>query len=229
MERRGGRSRKHLTLIGFGLVVVTALAAATALGAFTHGGEGTATGSGASNVKVHGQWTIVVRTKSGRIVSRHNFHNDFITGDENGDQAFATILSGEATAGDWLVSLKGSSCDVYACILAAADQTKGQLETGFPGHIIANDLTVGAGGPDATDIVLSGSGPAPLDGSISEVGTFLEACPNGFPAGKDCWLNNPSSPPTGYHFNAITDRVLPSPISVLAGQSVQVTVTISFS
>ena len=57
------------------------------------------------------------------------------------------------------------------------------------------------------------------DGTIDRVDSGLQKCAATATVGADC----------GVGYNAITTRILSSPISVSAGQSISVTVKLSFS
>ena len=214
-----------------GLGVVVAVAAAAALGVFTHGHAASAIGARADGVKVHGQWTIVVRSKSGKVVSRHSFHNDFVPG--TGGAAFSSILSGGSVAGDWLVDISGSGCSspavaqVNTCELFEPDAIA-SFDATFDTRNLT--VTVPTSGSDVSKIVLVGTVPAVSTGTISVVKSSLQVCPTSAPAGADCSQGH-GIPNVGYKEITSRDLSVPpsSPISVLSGQSISVTVKISFS
>jgi hypothetical protein len=191
------------------------------LGAFAAGGSASAARAGAGGVKVHGQWTVVVRSKSGQVVRRYNFHNEFqALGASGGDGAFSAILAGNNVAGDWDVSLQGNACPASNgnfCQLFEPDASPSFFAPGADTKNLV--VTVPTGAPDAFKIVLSGSVPATNDGTITRVSTGLQKCSAGSTVGQDCSIG----------YNAITDRTLSSPITVSAGQSMAVTVKLSFS
>lgn len=226
-------TRKRLTLTVTGIAVVTALVIAAALGVFTHGQTATATHASTDGVKVHGQWTILVRDKSGKIVSRHNFHNEFLSlGDiatsgpecgQCGDNAISTILSGQMVAGDWSITIFGNACSggFTQCRLYEPDEDVSALAGGITR---TNNLTVTVPttGPDTWKIVLHGTVSPPSDGTITGVETTVQACSSGSTPGADCGGSDVNTRP-------FTDRTLAPAVDVLAGQSVDVTVKLSFA
>lgn len=210
-------TRKRLALVGAGLAVAIGLVAAAAFGAFSSSVRSSA--AGVDSVRVHGNWTIAVLSKSGKVVRTYRFHNDFQLGQFSGDAAFSGILSGGNAPGDWDVSLQGTACaNVIGsfCQLFEPDANT----TLFDPTADRKNLTVSVPttGTDAFKVVLSGNLPAPLDGQITRVSTGLQRCSTSSTVGQDC----------GAGYNAITDRTLASPISVSAGQNMVVTVKISF-
>jgi hypothetical protein len=215
-------TRKRLVLAGAALAAVVSLAVAAAFGAFAAGGSASAARAGADGVKVHGQWTVVVRSKSGQVVRRYHFHNDFVTtlGTSGGSHAFAKILSGAAAPGDWDLSISGDACpasNANFCQMFEPDASP----SFFNADADTKNLTVTepTSGTDAFKIVLQGTVPAANDGSITRVSTGLQVCGAGSAVGSDCSIG----------YNEITDRTLSSPIAVSAGQTMSVTVKLSFS
>ncbi len=215
-------TRKRLVLAGAALAAVASLAVAAALGAFAAGGTASTARAGADGVNVHGQWTVVVRSKSGQVVRRYHFHNEFVTtlGTSGGSHAFAKILSGAAVPGDWDLSIQGSACPASNgnfCQMFEPDATPSFFAPGADTKNLT--VTEPTSGTDAFKIVLHGSVDASADGSITRVGTGLQVCGTGSTIGSDCSIG----------YNEITDRTLGSPITVGAGQTMAVTVKLSFS
>jgi hypothetical protein len=216
---------KRLVLAGAALAAAVGLIAAAALGAFASSGRTAAAGAGVGvdGVHVHGHWTIVVRSTSGKVVGRYHFHNDFNGsgfGTSGGADAFAQILSGSNAPGDWDVSLHGSGCpssNANFCQLFEPDASP--VFGAFPPDTKNLTVTAPESGTDAFKIVLQGSVTATNDGTIDRVDSGLQKCATSASVGHDC----------GVGYNAITTRVLSSPIAVLTGQSISVTVKLSFS
>ncbi len=208
------------------LAVVVGLAVAAAFGAFASGGKATAAGAdaGGNAVHVHGHWTVVVRSTSGKVVARYHFHNDFVgasLGTSGGADALAEILSGGKAPGAWDLSIQGSACPA-----SNGNFCQMFLPTASPSFFASppdtKNLTVTAptSGTDAFKIVLQGDVTATDDGNITRVGSGLQKCPSSATVGGDC----------GIGYNEITDRTLSSPITgILAGQDISVTVKLSFS
>jgi hypothetical protein len=214
-------NRKRLVAASIALAAVVGLAVAAALGAFASSGRTAASGVGVG-VRVHGHWTIVVRSTSGKVVGRYHFHNDFVTGAgaSGGPAAFAGILSGGNAPGDWDVSLRGSGCpasNTNFCQMFESDANPSFFVS--PPDTKNLTVTVPSSGTDAYKIVLQGSVTATDDGTIDRVSTGLQKCSASSTVGSDC----------GIGYNAITDRTLGSSVAVQAGQLISVTVKISFS
>jgi hypothetical protein len=207
------------------LAVAIGLAVAAVFGAFASGGKATAAGAnaGGNAIHVHGHWTVVVRSTSGKVVGRYHFHNDFTgagLGASGGADAFAAILSGGNAPGGWDVTIQGSACPASNgnfCQMFLP----GSSPVIFASPPDTKNLTVTAptSGTDAYTIVLHGDVTATDDGTISRVSTGLQKCPPGATVGADCSVG----------YNEITDRTLSTPISALAGQDISVTVKLSFS
>lgn len=216
-------TRRRLFVSVSGVAAVAGLVAATALGVFTHAGSVASGAARSEGVQVHGHWTIVVRSRSGKVVSRHNFHNDFVgagLGTSGGSHAFAKILSGGGAPGAWDVSIQGTACpasNAGFCQMFEPDATPSFFV--FPPDTKNLTVTEPTSGTDAFKIVLASSVSATSDGTITRVSTGLQACAASATVGHDC----------GIGYNEITDRTLPTPISVLSGQIISVTVKISFA
>jgi hypothetical protein len=161
-----------------------------------------------------------VLSKSGKVVRTYRFHNDFVpTGASGGDGALSAILSGGSVAGDWDVSLQGSACpasNANFCQLFPADSSPSFFNAAADTKNLT--VTVPTSGTDSFKIVLAGTVPAANDGTITRVSSGLQKCSAVSSAGHDC----------GIGYNEITDRTLSTPITVSAGQSMAVTVKISF-
>jgi hypothetical protein len=214
---------KRLVLSGVALAAAVGLTIAAALGAFASSGRTSAAGAGVDGVQVHGHWTVVVRSTSGKVVGRYRFHNDFVgaaLGTSGGADALAEILSGGAAPGAWDLTIQGSACpasngNFCQMFMPAASPSF------FASPPDTKNLTVTAptSGTDAFTIVLQGDVTATSDGDITRVGSGLQKCPSAAAVGGDC----------GIGYNEITDRTLASPIPVSSGQDISVTVKLSFS
>ena len=102
----------------------------------------------ATQVTVHGQWTIIVRNKHHKIVARRHFENALTTG---GAGLLARLLSRSSAAGSWGVNIGFG---------AIVDSTN----TASDSPPFYKNLTVTAptSGPDANKVVLSRHGDAVL-------------------------------------------------------------------
>jgi len=164
-----------------------------------------------------------VRSTSGKVVGRYHFHNDFNGpgfGTSGGSDALSQILSGAKAPGGWDVSIHGTGCPASNgnfCQMFLP----GSSPVIFASPPDTKNLTVTApeSGTDAFKVVLQGSVTATDDGTIDRVDSGLQKCPAGATVGADCSVG----------YNAITTRILATPINVLAGQDISVTVKLSFS
>lgn len=183
-------------------------------------GELRATGRGShEGIKVHGHWTIEVRNPDGSVVTHREFENALFP-----SPALASILARQAAAGFWTIALfPGTVCgntNNAGCSIAEPTNTISLFNS--------NNLNVTVSG---NSLVLSGTVLASGGGSITTVQTDSQACPATVAPSSPCqsWPNGPNlgfGAGGGFIFTS-TD---PSPaISVSAGQTVAVTVNISFS
>lgn len=167
-------------------------------------------------VRVHGQWQIVVRSPSGKLVSRRAFHNAYVP-----SAVLAQVLAQTAFVRDWAVWLTragggrtpcpGTECDLVPTDLPAFydDPANGSFRV----------LTTSIAG---NDLVLAGSFVAPNDGAINHVTTRLVVCPASASTGGTCILNYAQG-------ETFTQHDLATPIVVAKGQQVLVKVTLSFT
>jgi len=179
-------------------------------------------------IKVHGHWTIEVRDPDGSLVDRQEFDNAL---DANtGNLALTNILGRNTTVGHWQVWTRSSTasevCEQPAgtpslqCnIVESGDPTASGQNSYFETLV----MSLPAGPPYSLN--LSGYLTAQRDGSIERVNTVVYHCvsstsPDACPG---------STVPTLEGSMWVTETVLPSPVAVLTGQQVLVTVAISFS
>jgi hypothetical protein len=211
--------KKKLSVAGL-TVVVAALVAASAFGAFTHHGVAAAA-KGASaagkdpnaiGVQVHGQWTIQVRSKSGRVVRTAHFHNDLTA---VGASQIARVLDHTTSLGGWTVELFGTNqpcggrnaCDIAEPNIAPASFN------GSPSYNLT--VTSISGGFE-----LEGTAVPDHDTNLTQVWTILAQCPIAT-AHPDCTGAN--------DWGQVTTRILPAMIPVTAGQQVLAKVDLTFS
>lgn len=193
----------------FHRVAVVALAAALMLGGapIAHAQQG---------IKVHGDWTLTVRNPDGTVVARYEFKNS-LSVMFGADKLMAQILAGAVTPGYWTVTLTGNP----PTICNANNAPCRIAETGAPSIANSENLTVEipTSGPLANKVVLTGSLKIASAGAIVRVGTVLSACANTV-APASCNDQNQ---------NDLTEKILASPVPVVANQTVDVVVVISFS
>ncbi len=173
-------------------------------------------------IKVHGHWIIDIRDPDGTLVTRREFENSL-----ESSHGLPLVLARLKTVGVWSIGLSGSSPPCTN----AGNQVDCQIEETVS-TVFANDtnvfktltLSVPTSGSNVGKLVLSGSAIA-LKGkelgttaSITLVSTSNARC-------------EPTIPPAS---NCGTGRILftsstMSPVSVSAGQQIQVTVIIGFT
>src|SRR5262245_21938795 len=169
-------------------------------------------------IKVHGEWTIDVKNPDGSLVSHHEFRNAL---DSFGALRLAELLArlkspGVWNIGLWQVGITRRPCPSYfngACVIGEVGSTdpEAQFKT--------MTVSVPASGPNQGKLVLSGTATVEADGDINTVITQLGYCAGTTaPAGRGA-----------YRDSGFTRKDFASPVQVLAGQIIQVTVVISFS
>jgi hypothetical protein len=160
-------------------------------------------------IKVHGHWTIEVRNPDGTLATHREFENSYQQG-----SALPGILSRKSSVGYWEIWLGGSPnicgtgspgapCQIYEPGAGLGINTLVESESGY-------------------GLVLSGTVTAINPGSLSLVATYLGSCPPTSPASPPC-------PGINQGYGPVTVTTLSTPIQVSAGQTVAVTVNISFS
>lgn len=166
--------------------------------------EAKPSGAPREGIKVHGHWTIDVRNPDGTLASHHDFENSL---QNTGGAALSSSLARTSVIGSWKVALLTSS----AAVIGSLSETFGNLTAGAP-----------TSGPNNGNLVLSGSFTDAQGGIVANVQSFFDSCSPGV------------LPASCNDANAIaetdfTQKVLTTPVSVVPGQLVQVTVVISFS
>ena len=172
-------------------------------------------------IKVHGHWTIEIRNLDGSVASHHEFENSLFKGD--GDIFLASILSRTMSNGTWSIGLESSSNSTNPCKSSSGPTQCDILEPN--GNVLSGEegfpnLTVQLAN-SKNQVLLSGSATSTNGGQISSVSTYVSACPSSM-APTSCGQSA-----SGIH--RLTIHSLTTPITVQAGQSINVTVTISFS
>ena len=164
-------------------------------------------------IKVHGHWTIEVRSPNGSLVTRREFENSFIQ-----IPSLSSFLSRTYSVGYWNMSVLGAGAGICSANGVPTDCTIEEAATGYASSSDTfNTLVLSISG---NNLVFNGTVIAPLSGNISGVQTTVFRCPPTTP------VSSPCAPTAGYSFTAAT---LSTPIQVSAGQTVAVTVNISFS
>ena len=221
-------------------MVAAACVAAMGLGAVnlsaqTPAREAPAARGGGDGIAVHGHWVIEVDNPDGTMATRREFENAL----SDGGQALAVLLSGEASAGAWVVYLAESPSTGGPCTKANAPAVCEIYDQRLPSTTFqpvasyqASTLNV-ARPPGSGAVELTGQITASQPRSIGIVGTNLVTCVgiNGASfSPKDCLSGILSQKPSGDPFGgSFTARILDSSIAVTVGQVIRVWVTLSFS
>jgi hypothetical protein len=200
------------------LAVIIAVALAVAFGAFGGNGRAVAAKAGTpsvAGVTLHGRWTLQVRARTGQVLRTYRFHNDLFTPFAQGE--LTTNLTGLGATGPWQVLLAGSpnACGASGGNSCGISEV-GAEPAGFQGDNTYNLTKSNISG----GFRLHGSVIVDVAGSITNVQTYLSHCASSV-APADCHGDN--------GWSRVTQRVLPSAISVGPGQQVLATVDITFS
>ena len=214
-----------------------AKSAAQGVKAMETAGQGLNTG-----IKVHGHWVIEVKNPDGRVITHREFENK-LEGLE-GAQVIMNDISGAGEAGQWMIALPVPCSASGFCVL-------GQTGDPTPQSVsVASDLSSAFGGATTLDcqsapagtcqqtlelsvnnpigtIKLNGNVVAATAGSIGAVETAINECyggSGGTPPTITIAACQQIVPTNVQYFTGTT--ITPVPFS--AGQTVSVTVTISF-
>lgn len=161
-------------------------------------------------ITVHGHWTIDVRNADGSLAAHYEFENALAN--HLGASTFLNgVLARTKRVGRWQVSLSDPNGQPLFWTVEAGTP-------GFGAESQTLTLATPTTGPNAGKLVLSGHGTAPRDAQITFVQSQTDDCP---PPGDPAACNSSAF--------AFSQRDLASPIPVVAGQIVQLTVVFSFS
>lgn len=206
------RSKKLAGAAACVIVVLAAAVVAAALGAFSSSTSSVgAAPAKTDGIKVHGAWTIEIRDH-GRTVRTARFHNDLTS---KGAERLVSLLARQSSAGQWMIGLTPQLCGTTAAPLYCwIDETGGTIAQT---HTVV--LSTPSTGDDAGKLVLKATLVATLDASITTVQTSNIECPASSPPSTSCGSS-------GFLFSR---RDLATPIPLVAGQQVLITVKYSFS
>jgi len=168
-------------------------------------------------IKVHGEWMIEVRNPDGTLASRHEFENALEPGSN-----LANILARGATFGRWEVIISGLLCPDSSGNPVSCNVTEPGFFNGtFPDTSTTLTISAPNSGPDAGKFILIGSTRAVFSASVFAVSTHYGECAP---------TTSPASPCAAFLIRPFTTKFLSAnPIPVVAGQTIDVTVKISFS
>jgi hypothetical protein len=176
----------------------------------------------ANAIKVHGRWTIEVKSPAGKRVSIRRFENALNL--PYGNAVLAKFLARASSPGAWSIVLNSSNppcsqdgtptgASVF-CLISESFDTDTQ-------PWIFKTVTVDApsSGANANALVVRAAINATRDGSVAYVETLVDKCDWNAPA--PCSGTSSNQP--------FTSKVLATPVDVKEGQQILTTVVISFS
>ena len=178
------------------------------------------------NIQVHGRWTIEVADPDGSVVGVSEIDNALVS---VGKQHLAKLLARTQSVGDWQVLLTpGSSGGTSPCVDASGAAAGCTIYEGTPpvsGPHTFTGLTVDAPAGSIAKTVLSGTATAGADGVIGQVLTSMRVCDSTVaPAGATAvTCGTPLF--TGFSGTTLSASDV---VSVVAGQSINVTVVYTF-
>lgn len=192
-------------------------------------------GGSHEGINVHGHWTIEVRNVDGTLATHREVENSLQT-----PNPLSLLLQRNATIGRWSVLVgpvaANASQDPCAPPTVISAQfpnltmcviTEPNSEMSLH-YTSVGTLSVSLVGNNAQQLQLTGAAQAQSSGMIEQVSSYLELCP-------------PNVSPSACNFtqdvaiignnivNLVTQALVSPSIAVLAGQTVSVTVIISFS
>jgi hypothetical protein len=181
-------------------------------------------------IKVHGHWTIEVRNPDGTVATHREFENSLISGITGGATYLAQILGRQMTVGSWAIFLFDGNGNEIALDEPGAYNASvdGAYCTADPSqHSCSTNLTVTAANGSLT-LAASGLAPSSFGPSVVLVNTIDNVCA--------ATVTPQACPTTSIaSYFGFTSRSLdglngdPPAVSVSPGQTVAVTVNITFS
>ena len=203
-------------------------------------------GGNHEGIQVHGHWTIEVRNPDGKLVTRREFENSLSpTGNSPGGAALLSAsLSRYTTLGSWEVDLENSANGSYEIIVgepnsASSTRCTNLMSGNPPGNIsCSTNLSVvggyvSQGGTYLTTLTFNANGqvPANFPAQIGFIGTVNYTC-NSNVSPQGCLGGSAVSQNFNFTSRSLDGNTVPGdplPVPVTSGQTVAVTVVISFS
>ena len=205
------------------LVLAAVVMISVAFGAFAFAISSTRSASPGLSVEgihVQGHWKLVVKNPGGRIVLVRRFHND----PTQANQAIATMLTRAYTPGYWFIRLGSSTVNGPACVANGSPDSCLIIDPNdngaYSSSASAFKTLVTSSSNFQDHITLTGSINAQRDGDVNTVDTNLGVCSRSVAPATACGLSS---------FWPFTGRTLGSPVSLVTGQQLLVTVTLTFT
>jgi hypothetical protein len=186
----------------------------------------------AAGIQVHGKWSLVVHNRKGKVVARRRFENALTPQGASVLQGLISVTSyfpdqggvvtngGFGSIGGQGVQLEDGSTAGHGCRLVFTTNL----------CLIERDNGSNNGGlriaTTASNMTLSGNITPPTTTTFTKVETLLKTCTTDH-SQQDC--GSASSGDAGVAWRTFTSKTLGTPLTVQGGQSVAVSVQISFS
>jgi hypothetical protein len=176
-------------------------------------------------IKVHGDWTIVVKDPDGAVVSQHAFKNALVP---PGSNALAYALSGRARTGTWSIWLQGlsgpcrnlfsnsSACEIWEpADNGMPTSTHPQVTVSLTREMVGSTVKL-------QGVLRMPAATGPPLGSITQVSTLLTLCGPAQDA-TPCTRHT-----QGASHNFFSQKAFDVPIQITFQQLIEVTVVLSF-
>jgi hypothetical protein len=193
-------------------------------------------------IKMHGHWTIDVKNPDGKLVQHRDFENSI---QYDGQNYLTALMSGYAVAGNYAIYFANAGATSTNAVCSSGQFpycaivqsiTNGQGPTFCTYYTCVGGLTVTPTFGVGPTVKLAGNITAPNAGTIAVVYTAPAGCnasgSTTYPpttiatiTPAQCLASNNSESMGG----TSTSTTLASPVTVVAGQIIQITVTLSFS
>jgi hypothetical protein len=208
------RTRQRMARVGCALVMAALSSVALTEAQSTDAAK--ASGGPQEGIKVHGRWTITVRNEDGSVASRHDFANRFLP---QAAAPFAKVLAHQTTLGGWEIGMTAQ--DPGGANVRVILVGEPSLGTAAGTRITTLQVLAPQAGLDAGALILTGSMPRFQSAAeIFRVNTSYGECPA---------TTTPANPCTPFFIRGFTQHDLITLVTVAQGQSLDVTVKITFS
>jgi hypothetical protein len=183
-------------------------------------------------IKLHGHWIIDVKNPDGTLAAHRDFQNAL---QFDGEQLLLGLLSGDAVAGGYEVFFTSPTGQTSPCtsgqypfcvIVQSTTASPGVF--GCANYYCVTGLTLTSTFGAGASMKLAGNLTAPGAGVIGSVGTGFNACGSQAAPVTNISPATCASATTGALGGTMTLANI-TPISVVAGQIIQITVTFTFS
>lgn len=183
-------------------------------------------------IKMHGHWVIDIKNPDGTLSQHHEFENSL---QYDGQQLLLGLLSGYASMGQWEIYFTAPTGGTSPCTSGTYPFCAIAQSTTYQPGAFACTVYTCVGGLTVTptfgvgpSLVLSGSITAQNAGTVGSVGTGHNACGTTTSLSTTTPAACQTATTSGGYGGTMTYTSI-TPISVAAGQIIQVSVTLTFS